>query len=253
MAKQQNYSYINWTRSDYMKLSKAVQKFNKTVMNSLQNENLLPELQDYQNLKSEITTRKELKRIIKSLKNFDKESEQKIVTLPSGQQLTNWEYKELKKARRRAINRLNDELDDLSQPLENGYSRITMGSEREKEIQVNIASLNKLETLKGFEFRKKKEVIFNQGRTDWKMYKARIWRNNFMEEMEQYKNFSGYKKLKEKMTRIKNPIKFYEIFGEHELYGDLYYDSHQNFNQSEFNKLLESLGLPAGEDIQEKI
>lgn len=250
MAKEQ--SFINWKRSDYAKLSMAIRKFNKIVMNSLQNENVLPELQDYQNLKAEITTRKELNRIIKSLKNFDKESEQRIVTLPSGQQITNWEYKELKKARRRAINRLNDELEELKRPLDNGYSRITMGSEREKEIQVNIESLNKLETLKGYEFRQKKQVIFNQGRTDWKMYKSIIWRNNFMEEMKQYKKFSGYKKLKEKMDSIKNPIKFYKIFGEHELYGDLYYDSHQNFNQSEFNKLLESLGLPPGEDIQEK-
>ena len=48
---------IRWSRSDYIKLGKAVSSFNKTVGNLSNSGIVLPDLLNYNDLKSGITTR----------------------------------------------------------------------------------------------------------------------------------------------------------------------------------------------------
>ena len=102
-------SMIRWTRSDYAKLSYAVRQFNKKVSELEKLEgNIAPEEFDYREVKDSIYSRKELNRVIKSLKRINHESQQKIRTLDSGQQITQWELSELKKAQKRAVGRTTD-------------------------------------------------------------------------------------------------------------------------------------------------
>ena len=55
-----------------------------------------------------IYSRKELNRVIKSLKRINRESQQRIRTLDSGERITQWELSELKKAQKRAVGRTTD-------------------------------------------------------------------------------------------------------------------------------------------------
>ena len=106
-------SMIRWTRSDYAKLSYAVRQFNKKVSELEKLEgNVAPEEFDYREVRDSIYSRKELNRVIKSLKRINRESQQKIRTLDSGKQITQWELSELKKAQKRAVGRTTEPIWD---------------------------------------------------------------------------------------------------------------------------------------------
>ena len=80
MSKQ---SLIRWKRSDYGSLQKAVNQFNKTIkeLESIESDLVLPDPINYKNIKSGITTRRELNRIIGSLQRFSNPAKQKAVKL----------------------------------------------------------------------------------------------------------------------------------------------------------------------------
>ena len=102
-------SVIRWTRSDYARLSYAVRQFNKKVSELEKLEgNVAPEEFDYREVRDSIYSRKELNRVIKSLKRINRESQQRIRTLDSGERITQWELSELKKAQKRAVGRTSD-------------------------------------------------------------------------------------------------------------------------------------------------
>lgn len=71
-------SQIKWKKGDYIRLGQAVGQFNKTktqvakLDKDLQK--FLPDSQDYKMLKSQIKTRDELNRVIKSLRSFNTEN-----------------------------------------------------------------------------------------------------------------------------------------------------------------------------------
>lgn len=71
-------SQIKWKKGDYIRLGQAVAQFNKTktqvakLDKDLQK--FLPDSQDFKILKSQIKTRDELNRVIKSLRSFNAEN-----------------------------------------------------------------------------------------------------------------------------------------------------------------------------------
>ncbi len=69
---------IKWKKGDFIRLGQAVSQFNKTKNEVLRLnrsiEKYLPDTQDYKVLKSQIKTRNELNRIIKSLRSFNLEN-----------------------------------------------------------------------------------------------------------------------------------------------------------------------------------
>ena len=236
-------SQIRWKRGDYISLGRAISDFNKKINELQQEENklYLPSPMDYKKVKGEITTRKELKRIINSLKRFQQEDAGELYETEAGEQLTKWEYKELKKEVARANRRLTKELQELEKPLENGFSRIQMGSQREKEIKAQMKRLNKLDEKTGIDFNRLKKSIRFQGSSDYMMKKSIVYRENYINEMEKYKNFENYDKLMDKLKSITNPIKFYEFVSKNELTVDLTYQSDEFYSQIEFNKFVEDL------------
>lgn len=197
MAKQYN---IKWNRSDIGKLSSAVSRFNKTIkkLESAESELVLPNVVDYKELKSGITTRQELNRIIGSLRRFTNPAKQKAIKLDSGIEITAWEYTELKAERRRAEKRLTGELFGLEATLGTGNKRIN-------EIRGTIASLQKLETATGEDFKRIRERIKVQGTSDFNRKKAKTFQDNFIKA---FKGM-GRKEIVEYAQKFKDPEEFW--------------------------------------------
>lgn len=213
MAKQ---SLIRWKRSDYGNLQKAVNQFNKTIkeLQSVESDLILPDPIKYKDVKSGITTRQELNRIIGSLQRFSNPSKQKAVKLDSDIQITSWEYTELKRERRRAERRLTGELAGLEATLGTGNKRIN-------EIKGTIKSLNKLENVTGEEFQRIRERIKSQGVSDYDMKKAKQFQENFIKAFSNLKNKKGKKIRRKEIVEFAksftNPIDFWEAIKDSEF------------------------------------
>ena len=243
-------SLIRWKRSDYAKLSYEVRRFNKRIKELEVDEiNYLPDLKDYKEIKQNILSRKELNRILNSLRRFSKEGMNAKVELPSGQELTKWEYREIKLARNRAIRGLQAE----KSMIEQGSKWVGMGDERLDQIKSSIHSLNLIEQSTGSLFKARKQRALKLGETDMKLKQSMTYKENFMNALNEMSSYDNFELLFNKLDSIKNPIKFFEYISQNETLRDLflYYkdkatsQTYGGFasNQDAFNHALEELGL----------
>ena len=243
-------SLIRWRKGDYIKLGQAVSRFNK-IINSLDvdEREYLPELRDYKDMKEHITSRKELNRIINSLKRANVENLLAIKTFDSGEEISKWEFSELNKAKRRALRNLNVERANIL----GGRESIGMGDERLSEIQAIEDSFERLNEKTGSYLKRLKSRIMSVGRSDYKLSKDIQFRKNFYKTLEGISNFQNYDILKRELDKIKNPSKFYEYVKRSPVLMDLflwYKESDSLFyggfsdNQEAFNStLLFHLGI----------
>ena len=151
-------SQIKWKRGDYIKLSKAVSRFNKILGDLDTQADYLPEAPEYKNLRDHIHTRKELNRVIASLQSATPENLKSTVLMESGVEISKYEYRQLRLARNRALRNLAKEKRTI---LEDRPS-IGMGDERLSEIRAIEASFEKLETSSGATFDRLAERIINE-------------------------------------------------------------------------------------------
>lgn len=245
---------IRWRKGDYIRLGQAVSQFNKKI-NELEKDEMqidyLPDLRNYKDLKEHITTRNELNRVINSLRRFKKEGAEDLYTTQAGQDLTKWEYSELKRQRTRAIRTLKKEamgIYDLN---------IGMGNERLQSINATIKSLNKLDEKVGYEFKRLSERLNYLGASDYKLKQDKLFRDNYMKALQSVSNFENYDILKNKLDKIKNPTKFYEFISKSNVLMDLfiYYDDNSgtlvyggfSSNEEAFNNGLIELGIQIDE------
>lgn len=245
---------IRWKRGDYVKLSKAVASFNRKV-NSLTSDSAkyLPETRNYKELRDSIMSRKELNRVINSLKKFKNEGMEKIVELPSGQKLTKWEYNQMKLARNRAISKLQEEgrgiieADYYTAPSE------VMGSKRLRAISRTIDRYRNIENQRGSNFNESMESLFRAGRFDADLIKYEHYRENFMNALEEMSTYDNFEELNYKLSEIKNPKDFYDFIHQSPELMDLFlyykdkataqtYGGYTS-NQDAFNAGLERLGI----------
>ena len=185
---------IRWSRSDYIKLGKAVSSFNKTIGNLSNSGIVLPDLLNYNDLKSGITTRKELNRLIGSLKRFQNPMQQVGVSL-EGFEVTKWELNEVKKAKRRAERRLTGELAGLESRT------IGTGNIRANEIKATLKSFEKFASGDLAQFKRISASILRQGKTDYEFKKALIFQQNFITAYEKM----GRKEVVKMAKMYKNP------------------------------------------------
>lgn len=199
MAKQYN---IRWSRADYGNLRKAINRFNKTVkeLESAEGDLVLPDVVTYKDVKSKITTRQELNRIIGSLRRFSNPAKQKAVKLESGIEITAWEYTELKSERRRAERRLSRELAGLE-----ATSSFGTGNKRLNEIRSTIASMNRLESSFS-DFDRIRKRIKYQGASDFEFKKAKQFQDNFIKAFKEM----GRKEIVEYAKKFSDPTEFWE-------------------------------------------
>ena len=240
MTKQ---SQIRWQRGDYVKLGRAVSEFNKKVQRLEANEESLglPELIDYKDLKSQITTRKELNRQIASLKRFKEEGIEKLTDLTEDS-MSLWEYQELEKGAKSAIRQLKKDLQKYETPNEQGISRVQMGSTEASTLKQNIQRLQNWRKFTGRDLENIKWRIKYYGASDYTMKRAIVYRENYLKEMEKYRGFERYDELMEYLYSIKNPIDFYDrINDKSELASDLFYQSNQKYSEDRFSAFVDEV------------
>jgi hypothetical protein len=244
-------SRISWKKGDLIRLGRAVSDFNKKVnrLNAEEKKLYLPETISYQEAKENIMTRKELNRLINSLRRFQREGAEDLYTTQAGEEISKWERRELGIQSRVAQTRLRRELQTLEKPLENGYSRVQMGSMRAREIEAQIKNLKNIENVVGFDFRKLRTRIMREGQSDYTMKKATVFRENYLKEMEKYASYDNYEKLMKKLNSITNPVSFYNFVSQNEFAGDMTYQSDEVYTQEAFNSFLQDLGIES-EDVQ---
>ena len=246
---------IRWKRGDYVKLSKAVNKFNKQV-NELQAKgiNYTPEVMNYQSVKQNIFSRKELNRVINSMKKFSIETAKRI-DLDSGETLTNWEYHELKLARNRARKYLENKLE--IQQKENPYAKFGLDTKEIETTKKTLESLDKLESKTASEFKMLVRRISKLGSYDIDMKKAQTYRDNYMKLLENMNNYDNIDLLKAELEKIKNPKDFYEFVSSNTILSDLWeiedskHDTNPSAqtyggfttNQEAFDTALKQLGI----------
>ena len=234
-------SQIKWRKGDYISLGKAVSQFNRKI-NQLQKEesrNYLPDILNYADIKENITTRRELQRVINSLRRFKEEGAEDLYRTQAGEEITKWERRELGIESRTAQIRLTKELKNLYAPKQGEkFSRAQMGSIRVREIEAQLKNLKQIESKKGYQFERLRQRIHNIGTSDYNMRRALTFRNNYINEMKKYSHLKNYELLKEKMESLSNPVDFYEFVKDKELVKDLTYQSDEYYKQAEFNEFL---------------
>lgn len=252
-------SIIRWKKSDYIKLGKAVAKFNRKISELDPNElRYLPSMKNYKELKEEILSRKELNRIVNALRRFDISGMELKVTLPSGEELTKWEYREIKLARNRAIKLRERQIESVL----NKEKFMGMGNEKISQYKMSINYMKKLESKSGYNFKEAQKLIEKLGSNQYEMWRAEIYRQNFMSALEEMSNYDFYYKLVEKLNTINNPIKFYEYISKSTTLKDLFLfykdkatsNTYGGFasNQDAFNDALIKLGLLTNKEVEIK-
>lgn len=177
----------------------------------------MPETISYKEAKENITTRRELNRLINSLRRFQKEGAEDLYTTQSGEEITKWERRELGIQSRIAQTRLRNELKTLNEPTESGFSRAQMGSMRVREINAQIKNLKNIENVVGYEFNRLRDRLSRMGTSDYTMKKAIVFRENYLKEMEKYSHFDNYEKLMKKLRSFTNPVSFFNFVSQNEL------------------------------------
>ena len=241
---------IRWKRGDYVRLSRAVSNFNKRIK-ELQVDELdyLPDLKDYKEIKENIYSRAELNRIINSLKAINKENALDLYTTEAGVDITRWEAKEIKKAKRRALTNITKEIESI----EIGRKSIGMGDERLRELEATRKSIENIDKKKGYEFERTKKRVMELGKKDRELKQDSLFMENFLKALEETQDFENYDKLKDKLNSIKNPTKFYEFIKQSSIFMDLFIWYHDKSgtivygafatNEDAFNEGLEQLGI----------
>ena len=200
MAKQYP---INWKRSDYGALIKAVNKFNKEIekLMYINPDANIPEKLTYKDVRKNIYTRREFNRVLKSLDRFSNTKEQEIVKTKGGYELTRWQRNEINRAKRRAERRLEGELYGLE-----AQSTFGTGNTRLNEIKATLESYDRLSTASPEDYKRISSSILKQGVSDFEMKQATIFQQNFIEA---YRKM-GRKQLVRIAKRFKNPMEFWE-------------------------------------------
>lgn len=113
-------SVIKWRKEDERVLRKAISDFNKKVSKlekTRKDKSYLPAKLDYKETREKlIKTRSELDRIVRSLGRFKGSEAFKKVTLPSGEELTNWEKKEISYQKASAVRRIKKRMAQIEKP-----------------------------------------------------------------------------------------------------------------------------------------
>lgn len=226
-----NINHIRYTKGDKIKLGQAVARFNKIAKLAG-----IDKRYEYQRLRDDIETRGELNRQLAKLKRITPENADK------------WEERELNREIRLATRRLERELKNTPKGSYLVNSRYGMIS---GEIE-NIKSIKELPPA----MKKKKIARIEQlARKDYDMIVARNYRDWYLKSLDEYfSGCSGFKELKSKLSKIRNPRAFYNAISSHTNEADIYYIRYSTHTQALFNRILEAWGLEEyGEETEEEV
>ena len=254
---------IRWSKSDYVRLGKAVADFNRQISANTTAENklYLPKEINYKELRDEIKTRQGLEAYIQQLKRINLEGSFALEKLEGGAVVTRYQRRELQRALSQVIPDLEGKIqaeqiktlksygkaptDTLDDPFK-GY--------QQKKLEARLKDYKELFTLSGEKFRARaKQLMINQ--TEKKYRQAYQFRKNYMKEMQKYRNFRDYWIFKKYYAdRHKDPVRFYEDLPDDDTYmpDDLYYQSDVVYTEEQFTAFVENIIGMSVDEIYEK-
>lgn len=221
---------IRYTRGDRIKLGQAVARFNR-IARSVG----IEKRYEYNALKNDIETRDELNRQIDKLKRI------------TPQNASKWEESELAREIKLATRRLKKELKNTPKGSYLVNSRYGM-------IRGELENIKGLNALPPSVKKKKIARIEELARKDYDMVVARNYRNWYLKTLDDFfSGCTGFKELKTKINKIRNPLAFYNTIRSHINESDIYYIRYSTHTQALFNKILEAWGLEEyGEETEEE-
>lgn len=201
-------SLIRWNKRDSVRLSKAINRFNRELSKIENKENIPPKVK-YDEIRDKIVTRRELDTIIRSLDRASVSNLEATRELASGEKVSEWLYQDTIRRKNQASINLLSELNSINRDRATTGNRY-MGEERISEIQTTLDILN--ESLDDLDsFNRSKKLVQNLGRTDFNTYKNKIFMQNVKTALrEGASNFTHYKEFMSRLNQIRNPNKFYE-------------------------------------------
>ena len=258
---------LQWNKTVTKELRTAVSNFNKRIR-ELQidgERDYLPAELDYQEVKSRIKTKDELNRVTRQLKQFNRKESIELEQLKSGEYITKWEYKKLKKEQERAIQNAEEQIRELKgrKPLKKRRSKkerekekeenekekneSKMGNSEIRQLEGRIKDLQEFEYLKGVKLKRMKTRINNLGDVNYSYRRTLNYREKYMEALENHhSHLDGYKELVDYLNKkYKNPFDFYNLMkstGNINII-DIQWVSDEVFEQNEFYGFIEDLGI----------
>lgn len=233
-------SIIQFTKKDANRLAGAIRQFNNKI-SRLEREGVsvkLPEKLNYQSVKSDIFSRRELNKIINSLKRFQKEN-----AIDNVNGMTRWEKNEFSYEKKNAILRLQNQIKKYSKIPETVEGSIpTMGDTTIQTMEDELEAIKNIDkaTTKE-ELNRRKKRIKQLAKSDSGIRKASNYRKQYIKAIEQnYKNFEGSELLIKKLKSIRNPKVFYNKIKDKINESDIYYLYYATISQDFFNDLLEA-------------
>lgn len=217
-------SVIRWKQGDYIRLGRAVADFNKKInrLQSEENKLYLPEEQNYYNVKSRIYSRRELNRVINSLRRFTVEGAEDLIENEIGNLETKWSIKEKQLQTRIAVRNLNKQISEFTSPTKNGFSKVQMGDLDYLGLEATKTNITSLDKLEGESYKRARRRIKELGTEDYLIYKAQIYRENILENFEGLLNSESGRLLYNKLKSIKNPLNFVDFIKRSEAMQDFF-------------------------------
>ena len=245
-------SYIRWQKKDYLYLGRVVARFNSKIENLGRKRNL-PKIRSYEEIKSSITTRRELNRVINSMNRFLKEGAEEIVELPNREKITKWEKTELAIETRIAKANLRRQMRPYEKIVKGSgvFSKAQMGNSEYRALKRTYESLKNPFSRSAGDFARIKSRIETLGVSDLEMKRAIIYRNNYLNVLKKYSGYDNYDLLMKKLNSFSNPISFYNFMSKDDIIVDLTYQSDEYMAQMQFNNFLYRLGIEFENDSME--
>lgn len=211
---------IKWQRKDYSNLKKAVNQFNKKIkeFEKIDKDLILPDIVNYQDLKSDIVTRKQLNQTINSLNRIKFKSALDEIELASGEKITRWEYQDVIRKQPKAIEKIQKD-------LEKEYNNTFKGLKNDRIIKLEntLKTLNNYQNKEGASLKYALDRIKKIGQVDYEMKKAKIFKDNFLYALKEGAvKFKNYKLFYNDLKKIKNPKEFYEYVKDSDTLMDLF-------------------------------
>ena len=261
-----SYSSIKWTRSDIARLSNAVRTFNKEVKKHMDSIPLkaLPKLKEYSKVKSEITSRKDLELAISTLNKIKNKSAFKLVSSEVNPRVkfTNWELQtakrydyrnqvklqteynkfisEIKKTSKPQLDMFgNPILDEQGRPM----AKVSFSSEYKNKLESYLSKSNVEMLMESKDYHRLNQLlerIYKRGTDTFEFEKAKLYKEKYLETLEDYANLDNYEAVREKLESIPEK-EFYKFLVEsgringeksYEIIKELY---NNRMLQSEFN------------------
>lgn len=209
MAKKKKSNKI--TKSMLNDLQLAVNRFNNTI-SKLEKEKtkiLLPNKVNFNELKKLIITEKQFTRELKALRSFNLSDINRIVTLETGEKITEYQHRQNLKNRQIALATLNEEILKIDDKEKVNPS--IMGNKKLKSLTSTMNTLLNYNTIDMSNYRYIERRLKNIGSLDYKKRKLQVYRDNFLFSIQGLQNYPSKKIIYRYLKNITDLEKFYEI------------------------------------------